>query len=127
MRSPHQHDVLPHDSIPTIRDDQDRPLIARHRLDPTKHLLRTRTRENVPRHTSTQQSFPDKPNGPRLMAGSTTAYEGDLGRVMVCAIDDFEGRDEREVRVGGDEASEGSVDEDSVVVEDVSVGHDGQS
>jgi hypothetical protein len=57
------------------------------------------------------------------MARAAAADERDLGAVMVRPIDDFEGGDEVEVWMRGDETPQRTDDERRVVVEDVTVGH----
>lgn len=108
---------------PTVCNNKNGTLVAVDALDSLHDLPRTRTGKHIAGDTRCEQTSSNESDSTRLMAGTTTANKGNLGRVVVCSVDDLLGGDQGKIRVRGNETSDGSKDQGLVVWEDVSVCH----
>lgn len=71
----------------TVRDNQNRALVRRHGANASKHLLRTRGREDVPCHTGREEPAAHEADCAGLVPAAAAAEEGDAAAVRVCAVD----------------------------------------
>lgn len=92
-------------------------------LDSLHHLSCTRTGKHITGNTRCEQTSSNESDSTRLVAGTTATNKRDLGRVVVCSVNDLLGGDQGKIGVRSNETSDGSEDQSLVVREDVSVCH----